>query len=129
MVELKIVGTVPGGRRRQSQRPMPYAADVKLPDCSGKNPPQPISARSHPPHDAGARRAPVSAVATVRDPGSIQGKMIRDMPVLCWDGKRYVGDRVAAVAADTPEAAEEALNPSTSSTNSPSGLRPAGGDD
>ena len=31
------------------------------------------------------------------------------MPVLCWDRVRYVGDRVAAVAADTPEAAEEAL--------------------
>ena len=32
------------------------------------------------------------------------------MPVLCWDRVRYVGDRVAAVAADTPEAADEALD-------------------
>ena len=31
------------------------------------------------------------------------------MPVLCWDRVRYVGDRVAAVAAETREAAEEAL--------------------
>jgi len=31
------------------------------------------------------------------------------MPVLCWDRVRYVGDRVAAVAAETADAAEEAL--------------------
>src|SRR5438874_58115 len=37
------------------------------------------------------------------------GKVLRDMPVLCWDRVRYIGDRVAAVAAETPEAAEEAL--------------------
>jgi CO/xanthine dehydrogenase Mo-binding subunit len=37
------------------------------------------------------------------------GKVLRDMPVLCWDRVRYIGDRVAAVAAATPEAAEEAL--------------------
>ena len=37
------------------------------------------------------------------------GKVLRDLPVLCWDRVRYIGDRVAAVAAETPEAAEEAL--------------------
>jgi len=42
-------------------------------------------------------------------PGHYIGKILRDMPVLCWDRVRYVGDRVAAVAAETPEAAEEAL--------------------
>jgi len=31
------------------------------------------------------------------------------MPVLCWEVVRFVGDRVAAVAADTQEAAEEAM--------------------
>jgi len=31
------------------------------------------------------------------------------MPVLCWDIVRFVGDRVAAVAAETLDAAEEAL--------------------
>jgi len=31
------------------------------------------------------------------------------MPVLCWDRVRYIGDRVAAVAAETSDAAEEAL--------------------
>jgi CO/xanthine dehydrogenase Mo-binding subunit len=53
----------------------------------------------------------VKAVITGQDvPGHYIGKILRDMPVLCWDGVRYVGDRVAAVAAETPEAAEEALS-------------------
>ena len=38
------------------------------------------------------------------------GKQIRDMPVLCWDKVRFAGDRVAAVAAETTDAAEEALH-------------------
>src|SRR3954451_10200402 len=37
------------------------------------------------------------------------GKQIRDMPVLCRNAVRFVGDRVAAVAAETLDAAEEAL--------------------
>ena len=58
-----------------------------------------------------ARKAPgVRAVVTGRDvPNHFMGKQIRDLPVLCWDRVRYVGDRVAAVAAETPEAAETAL--------------------
>lgn len=52
----------------------------------------------------------VRAVITGKDvPGHVQGKRLRDMPVLCWDVVRFVGDRVAAVAADTEEIAEEAL--------------------
>jgi CO/xanthine dehydrogenase Mo-binding subunit len=52
----------------------------------------------------------VKAVVTGQDaPGHLTGKVLRDMPVLCWDRVRYIGDRVAAVAAETPEAAEEAL--------------------
>ena len=52
----------------------------------------------------------VKAVVTGQDaPGHCMGKVLRDMPVLCWDRVRYIGDRVAAVAAETPEAAEEAL--------------------
>ncbi|MGH7886828.1 MAG: xanthine dehydrogenase family protein molybdopterin-binding subunit, partial [Candidatus Binatia bacterium] len=38
------------------------------------------------------------------------GKSIRDIPVLCWDKVRYVGDKVAAVAAESRDAAEEAVN-------------------
>ena len=52
----------------------------------------------------------VKAIITGEDTkGALQGKVLRDMPVLCWDRVRYIGDRVAAVAADTPEGADEAL--------------------
>ena len=53
-----------------------------------------------------ARRVPgVKAVVTGLDnPGFYMGKVLRDLPVLCWDRVRYIGDRVAAVAAETPEA-------------------------
>lgn len=58
-----------------------------------------------------ARELPgVRAIITGQDTrGLLFGKQIRDMPVLCSDVVRFVGDRVAAVAADTPEAADEAL--------------------
>jgi carbon-monoxide dehydrogenase large subunit len=53
----------------------------------------------------------VRAVVTGQDlAGRFIGKTIRDMPVLCWDTVRFVGDRVAAVAAETPEAADAALD-------------------
>jgi len=90
-----------------------YAADVNLPGLLwGK------ILRSPYPHarirriDASrARQVPgVKAVITGRDvAGHFMGKLICDMPVLCWERVRFVGDRVAAVAADTPDAAEEAV--------------------
>jgi CO/xanthine dehydrogenase Mo-binding subunit len=53
----------------------------------------------------------VKAIVTGKDePNHYQGKSIRDIPVLCWDKVRYVGDKVAAVAAESREAAEEALH-------------------
>ncbi|HAI09693.1 MAG TPA: hypothetical protein DCM17_10220, partial [Dehalococcoidia bacterium] len=85
-----------------------YAADVDLPGMLwGK------ILRSPHPHarivgiDASkAWSVPgVKAVVTGQDaPGHLMGKVLRDMPVLCWDRVRYIGDRVAAVAAETPEA-------------------------
>jgi CO/xanthine dehydrogenase Mo-binding subunit len=55
--------------------------------------------------------AGVSAVITGEDVKDfLVGKQIRDMPVLCWDRVRFAGDRVAAVAAETTDAAEEALH-------------------
>ncbi len=52
----------------------------------------------------------VKAVVTGLDePGRLFGKVMQDMPVLCWDRVRYIGDRVAAVAAETLDAAEEAI--------------------
>jgi CO/xanthine dehydrogenase Mo-binding subunit len=53
----------------------------------------------------------VKAIVTGKDePERYQGKSIRDIPVLCWDKVRFVGDRVAAVAAEDKDAAEEAVN-------------------
>jgi CO/xanthine dehydrogenase Mo-binding subunit len=36
------------------------------------------------------------------------GRTLQDWPVLAWDRVRFVGDRVVAIAAETPEAAERA---------------------
>jgi carbon-monoxide dehydrogenase large subunit len=91
-----------------------YTADVNLPGTLwGK------VLRSPHPHArivridaAAAWQVPgVRAVVTGQDvPGHFVGKTMRDMPVLCWERVRFVGDRVAAVAAETPEAAEAALD-------------------
>ena len=91
-----------------------YAADVKLPNSLWAK-----ILRSPHPHawirriDIGkALKIPgVKAILTGTDvEGRFIGKQIRDMPVLCWDRVRFVGDRVAAVAAETPDAAEEAIH-------------------
>lgn len=52
----------------------------------------------------------VRAVLTSADigPGKRHGRMLFDMPVLAYDRVLMIGDRVAAVAAETREAAEEA---------------------
>src|SRR5574341_1032005 len=53
----------------------------------------------------------VKAVVTGKhEPNHYMGKSIRDIPVLCWDKVCYIGDRVAAVAAESRDAAEEAIN-------------------
>jgi CO/xanthine dehydrogenase Mo-binding subunit len=115
MAEAKIVGSrVPRaeGIDKVSGRTI-YAADVKLPGLLwGK------ILRSPHPH-ARIRRVDTSrarqvtgvhAVITGEDVrGALVGKQIRDMPVLCWDVVRFIGDRVAAVAAETMDAAEEAI--------------------
>jgi CO/xanthine dehydrogenase Mo-binding subunit len=90
-----------------------YAADVKLPGLLWAK-----ILRSPHPH-ARIRRVDTSrakkvqgvqAIITGEDvKGCLVGKQIRDMPVLCWDRVRFAGDRIAAVAAETVAAAEEAL--------------------
>ena len=90
-----------------------YTADVKLPRMLWAK-----VLRSPYPH---ARIVSVDTSAAMQVPGVVdvltgadvegryQGKVLRDIPVLCWDRVRYAGDRVAAVAAETPEACDEAL--------------------
>jgi CO/xanthine dehydrogenase Mo-binding subunit len=53
----------------------------------------------------------VRAVLTGRDlPDYRVGRSMRDMPVLARDKVRFIGEKVAAVAAESLEVAEEALN-------------------
>ena len=54
--------------------------------------------------------AGVRAVITGKDlTGMRVGRMLQDVPLLAEDKVRFVGERVAAVAADDLETAEEAL--------------------
>src|SRR5262245_653689 len=54
--------------------------------------------------------AGVRAVLTGRDlPDYLIGRSMRDMPILARDKVRFVGEKVAAVAADTVEIADEAI--------------------
>lgn len=90
-----------------------FALDVRLPGMVwGK------ILRSSEPHArlvrvsaSRARRLPgVHAVITGADvPGLRIGVVLQDMPVLCDQRVLYVGDAIAAVAAEDPDLAEEAL--------------------
>ncbi|MBM3941782.1 MAG: xanthine dehydrogenase family protein molybdopterin-binding subunit [SAR202 cluster bacterium] len=91
-----------------------YTADLNLPGLlAGK------CLRSPYPHariksiDASAaRRLPgVRAVLTGQDiPENLVGRMLRDFPMLAKDVVRFVGQKVAAVAADDLDIAQHALN-------------------
>jgi len=116
MAEQKIVGAaVPRaeGNDKVSGKTV-YAADVKLRGLLWAK-----ILRSPHPHariravdvSKAANIAGVRAIVTGAEAkGFLIGKQIRDMPVLCWDKVRFVGDRVAAVAAETADAAEEAIH-------------------
>jgi CO/xanthine dehydrogenase Mo-binding subunit len=89
-----------------------YAADVAMPGLLHA-----AFVTSPYPHarivsvDATAARAlpGVHAVLTGADtkPGRL-GRRLQDWPILCWDRVLFIGDRVAAIAADSLEIAEEA---------------------
>jgi len=89
-----------------------YAADVRVPNMLH-------AAFVSSPHaharivkvDASAARGMlgVRAVITGADVRPARyGRRLQDWPVLCWDHALFIGDRVAAVAADTPEIADAA---------------------
>ena len=90
-----------------------YSADVTLPGlCWGK------ALRSPLPHARIARvdtskakaLAGVLAVLTAQDlPDVLVGRRMFDMPVLARDRVRFIGEKVAVVAAIDPDVAEEAL--------------------
>src|SRR6266508_2244584 len=55
--------------------------------------------------------AGVAAVLTAEDlPPLMVGRRVKDQPVLCRDKVRFIGDRVAVVAATDPDVAEAALS-------------------
>ncbi len=90
-----------------------YTADIEFPGAL-----QSAFVRSPYPHarirsvDTVRARAlaGVRAVITGADVnGARLGRRLQDWPVLCWDRVLFVGDRVAAVAADTRAIAEEAV--------------------
>jgi CO/xanthine dehydrogenase Mo-binding subunit len=90
-----------------------YTADLDVPGAL-----QAAFARSPYPHariasvDTGRAQvlAGVRAVLTGADVrGERLGRRLQDWPVLCWDRVLFIGDRVAAVAADSREIAEEAV--------------------
>src|SRR5438093_826543 len=90
-----------------------YSADVTLPGlCWGK------ALRSPLPHARIVRidtsrakeLAGVLAVLTAQDlPDVLVGRRMFDMPVLARDRVRFIGEKVAVVAAIDPDVAEEAL--------------------
>ena len=90
-----------------------YSADIRLPNMLwAAFTTSPLShARIVSIDTSAAKRVPgVHAVLTSADigPGRRSGRRLYDLPVLAYDTVRFIGDRVAAVAAETREAAEEA---------------------
>ena len=91
-----------------------YAADVDIPDALWAK-----ILRSSLPHarllkvdtSKAAKLPGVRAVITSADiPPVLTGLRMKDMPVLARDRVRYVGEPIAAVAADSAEIANDALN-------------------
>src|SRR5689334_21547838 len=116
MAGLRVVGTdVPRieGREKVTGATR-YTVDIQLPGMLWAR-----VLRSQVPHatlrgidTAAARALPgVRAVLTGADIGGRRmGAAIRDMPILAAERVCYLGDPVAAVAADSPEIAEHALD-------------------
>lgn len=91
-----------------------YPADINLPDTLvGKCLRSPYAYARIVSIDASeARQVPgVHAVLTGFDiPPTLVGRFLRDIPILARDVVRFVGQKVAAVAAEDADIAEEALN-------------------
>jgi len=100
------------GRDKVSGK-MKYTADVHLPNmlwaAFTTSPVRACKNRAHR-YERGEARAGRARRADLADigPGKRSGRMLYDLPVLAYDKVLYIGDRVAAVAAETREAAEEA---------------------
>ena len=91
-----------------------YAGDVTLPGMLwGKLLRSPIAyGRIKNSDVADALNVPgVKAIITGKDVAGLSiGRRIYDMPILAQEVVRYVGEKVAAVAADSEDAAEQAID-------------------
>src|SRR5579883_1125339 len=92
-----------------------YAADIALPGTIwGKTLHSPYAhARIVRIDTSAAKQVPgVHAVITGADTrdGGLWGRMVKDAPTLAYDVVRYAGERVAAVAADDEDIAQQALD-------------------
>src|SRR5947208_12381027 len=91
-----------------------YAADVALPGTLwGKSLHSPYAhARIVRIDTTAARQVPgVHAVITGADVrGGLWGRAVKDVPILACDRVRFVGERLAAVAADDEDIAQSALD-------------------
>lgn len=89
-----------------------YAADIRRPGmlyAAFAGSPYPHARVVSVDVDAALAMPGVRAVLTGADVRPARfGRRLQDWPVLAWDRVRFIGDRVAAVAADSLEAAEEA---------------------
>src|SRR5579885_3356067 len=90
-----------------------YSADIQLPNMLWGR-----TVRSPFPHarivsidvSAAQKVAGVHAILTGAELPEVRiGRFLRDVPVLARDRVRFIGEKVVAIAAETPEAAEEAL--------------------
>src|SRR5438309_604939 len=91
-----------------------YVSDVRLPGtlfAKFLQSPHP-HARIRAVNTSAAKAVPgVHAVLTGQDIGRrFMGRVLYDWPVLAYDRVLYAGERVAGVAAETIEAAEQAIN-------------------
>lgn len=93
---------------------MRYAADIQRPGMIwGKCLRSPYAhARIRSIDTTAAKEIPgVFAVLTADDlPPRLVGRRLKDMPVLAQQTVRFIGERVAVIAAQTPEIAEESLS-------------------
>ena len=115
-MDLKVVGQPIGrvdGPDKVSGK-MEYTADVRVPEALwGKCLRSTLAHATLVRVDATrARQVPgVHAVLTGADVPDVQvGVSLRDLSVLARDKVRFIGDKIAAVAAETMDAAEEALS-------------------
>ncbi len=91
-----------------------YGVDITLPDmlwCKVLRSPYPHAKILNIDTSAAEALPGVHAVITGEHfKGKRWGKLIQDEPIIAWDRVMYIGDKVAAVAAEDEDIAENALN-------------------